>query len=107
MWLFKRKKPEGEDKSSSLPCPGCGSRNTGIIFDEENNHADNVKVWRGLRYFTWKCRDCGREFYGEAPADSDGENLDVYEGPVDEAALKAAEDELKREADEDGDHMCR
>jgi hypothetical protein len=57
---------------------------------------------------TYRCSDCGAEFYGKEPQ---GVNIDriTEDGPVidDEEALRAAEDELRRETEEDDDRMCQ
>jgi len=104
MWLFKRKRMHTEQSKKHLPCPHCRSLNTGMIFDGDSLQADYVKVWRGKRYFSWRCRDCGNEFYGEAPESGSAANYDIDYGPVDEETLKAAEVELKKQADEENDH---
>jgi DNA-directed RNA polymerase subunit RPC12/RpoP len=92
MWLFKRKK--AKELPTALPCPHCGSAQTA---------PKAVKGWRGERYVSYRCAACGRDFYGDEPP----EGLpDPEEGPAieDEDALRKAEEELKRRADEDGDH---
>ena len=93
MSLFKRKK--AKEPLPALPCPHCGSAQTA---------PRTVKGWRGERYVSYRCAACGRDFYaGEPPAGMPGPE----EGPMieDEDALRAAEEELRKRADEDGDHM--
>ncbi|HXY75166.1 MAG TPA: hypothetical protein VEH58_07550 [Dehalococcoidales bacterium] len=107
MKIFRFNKPPDNTKKQNLPCPKCGSKNTGTIVDGDSSQADYVKVWRGKKYFSWKCRDCGHDFYGEAPTENEPQNNDLYLEPIDKAALKAAENELKKQADEDDDHLCR
>jgi hypothetical protein len=62
-----------------------------------------VKVWRGQRSLTYRCLDCGRDFYAAEPLEGISQDAD---DPLidDEEALRAAEDDLKRQIDEDGDH---
>lgn len=57
---------------------------------------------------TYRCFDCGRDFYGEEPqggitdeALADGQAID------DEEALREAEDELKRQVEEEDDRRYK
>jgi hypothetical protein len=57
---------------------------------------------------TYRCLDCGRDFYGDEPQPeiidaliSDDQVID------DEEALREAEEELEREIEEDDDQRCR
>ncbi len=69
---------------------------------------DHIRTWRGQRYVTWKCSDCGRDFYAEEPPQGIPEEaLDDDKMVDDEDALSAAEEEVKREADNEGDHRYR
>ena len=57
---------------------------------------------------TCRCRDCGRDFYADAPGDEVMGEIIENDGMVDdEEALQAAEDELKREMDEHDDRRCK
>lgn len=56
---------------------------------------------------TYRCFDCGLDFYGEEPQErmikevlEDGQVVD------DEEALGVAEEEIKRQVEEDGDRRC-
>jgi hypothetical protein len=107
MWLFKRKKKNLEFRSGP-PCLYCRSTHTKVITIHGSGRPDPVKTWRGQRYWTCRCYDCGRDFYAEEPP----EGLDIEampdDGSVDnEEELQAAEDELKRRIEEDDDRRCR
>ncbi len=99
MWPFKRKKKDRNKQSSGPPCTHCGSTNT-IALSHANNQ---IKAWRGERYVTCRCLDCGRDFYSdevdaaEAQAEAEDRMVD------DEEALRAAEEELRRRTDGEDD----
>ena len=99
MWPFKRKKKDREKQPSGPTCTLCGSTNTIAVSYGD----DLIKAWRGQRYVTCRCRDCGRDFYSdeikaaEAQAAAEDRMID------DEEALHAAEEELKRKTDENDD----
>jgi transcription elongation factor Elf1 len=100
MWPFKRKKKDRAKLPSGPTCIYCGSTNTIAVSTGDNP----IKAWRGQRYVTCKCRDCGRDFYSDeieaAEAQAAAEDIMVD----DEEALRTAEEELKRKTDEDNDH---
>jgi hypothetical protein len=107
MRFFKRKKSNPEKAGFSPPCPNCLSNSTRIISQSRSEGADYVKIWRGQRYLTCRCSDCGKDFYAAEPA----EGLTEESVPGDEIVsdpdeLRAAEEELKREVEEENDHMC-
>ena len=66
-----------------------------------------VKVWRGQRFLTYRCSDCGQDFYGDEPRGRVIKET-LGDDPVidDEEALRAAEEEVKRQTEEDDDHLC-
>jgi hypothetical protein len=104
MWPFKRKKADQRNPPrKNTACSHCGSENTAIAAYSGAAEPDYIKVWRGQRYVKSRCFDCGRTFYSEeckdgSPLDFDpGEEETVY----DEEALRAAEEEVKRQAEED------
>jgi hypothetical protein len=68
----------------------------------------HVKVWRGQRSLTYKCLDCGQNFYAQEPKGGISEE-NLEDGPIidDEEALGAAEKELKRQTEEDDDRRYR
>jgi len=108
MWLFRRKSVKTESLSSSPTCSFCESRNTRLIINHGTGEPDYIKVWRGQRSITYRCLDCGQNFYAKEPQDGiTEENLE--DGPIidDEEAFRAAEEELKRQAEEDNDRTCR
>jgi hypothetical protein len=57
---------------------------------------------------TYRCFDCGLEFYGEELQGGIVEKI-MADGSIidDEEELRAAEDEVRREIEEDGDRRCR
>ncbi|UCD08632.1 MAG: hypothetical protein JSU79_09765 [Dehalococcoidales bacterium] len=69
---------------------------------------DYIRIWRGQRYVTCKCLDCGREFYIEEST-QDVEELILSDDSfiADEDELLAAEEEVKRQADEEDDRRFR
>lgn len=71
---------------------------------EQGNY---IRAWRGQRYVTCRCLDCGKDFYAEEPREGlDIEAITGDETVEDEEALRAAEDELKRQVDEENDRRC-
>jgi hypothetical protein len=108
MWPFKRKKVNREPQYFEPSCSHCRSQHTRIIDYHGSDQPDYTKIWRGQRYITCKCLDCGRDFYIEEPReilinDSVG-NSEIID---DEEELQAAEDALKRQIEEDGDRRCQ
>lgn len=104
MGLFKRWKHELKPGPVGPVCSNCGSTNTTLALFHGYDHPDFVRAWRGQRFVTYKCRDCCREFYVDgSQAEIPDEEPDVY----DPEALREAEEELKRLADEENDHTCR
>jgi hypothetical protein len=79
-----------------------------LIIYHGTNDPSYVKVWRGQRLLTYKCLDCGQNFYTQEPKRGiNEENLE--DGPIvdDEEALRAAEEELKRQTNENDDRRYR
>jgi hypothetical protein len=106
MWPFKRKNAEKNTQWRPL-CQYCKSPNTRIA-SSATEQPDYIRTWRGQRYVTCKCLDCGREFYIEEPA-QDIEEL-VYSDEsfiADKDELLAAEEELKRQTDEEDDRRFK
>jgi hypothetical protein len=101
MGLFKRRKIARKQTSRDVPCSYCASTNTVLSAYHGSDHPDYIRVWRGSRFVTFKCRDCGKEFYVD---ESQVECLDDDAVIYDEEALKEAEEELKREVEEQDDH---
>jgi hypothetical protein len=107
MWLFKRKKNDHKGREGGKICPQCKSSNTRVMAHDLAEHPDYVRTWRGQRYLTCRCDNCGSDFYAEQP---EGQTVEVDPSPdfvEDAEALKAAEDELKKQADEEDDHRFR
>jgi len=53
---------------------------------------------------TYRCFDCGQDFYGEEPLEGIASDT-MAEGPIvdDEEALLAAEEEIRRQVEEERD----
>ena len=103
MWPFKRKNSSKNTRFRPL-CQYCGSTNTKVAVSSGPEQPDFIRTWRGQRYITCICRDCGREFYIEEP-DQDMEEL-LYPDDsfiADEDELLEAEEELRRQTDEEDD----
>ena len=104
MHLFKRNR--AKEPRPGLKCPHCSSTDTVVVSHGEDS-ADHIRTWRGQRYVVCRCRNCGREFYaGEPPEGADAFATDdrIVE---DEEALRAAEEELRRQADEENDRRYK
>ena len=108
MWLFRRKKNIREPQRINPPCSYCGSSNTKLILYQGTDHPNYVKTWRGQRSFAYRCLDCGQDFYGEESQDGIIDKI-LAEGHIidDEEALRAAEEEMERQVEEDDDRRCR
>jgi len=106
MWFFRRKK-QGKEYENHIRCPSCHSINTGAVLYHGTDRPVYVKVWRGVRSFTYRCFDCGHDFYSDIPPEKAGSPLSKDSLIDDEEALHKAEEELYREMDEDNDRMCR
>jgi len=63
-----------------------------------------VRAWRGRRYVTIRCLDCGKDSYAEEPAQGAASLVSEDDPVFNEDELRAAEEELKRQLDEQGDH---
>ena len=105
MWPFKRKKVNRAPESAGPRCTFCGSARIRAVFGAGEEESQ-VKTWRGQRYLTLRCLDCNREFYIDAPEgglpETISENNEIVD---DEAALQAAEDELKKDLENKDDRM--
>jgi DNA-directed RNA polymerase subunit RPC12/RpoP len=102
MWPFKKKKAGPNEKPAGIICVHCGGEDTIIISDTSSESSSPVKVWRGERYVTYKCRSCQRLFYSEEPSGGIANNSSskIIE---DEDQLRNAEEELKRITDNEDD----
>ena len=106
MWPFKSNKPSQNSNSSDLVCPHCKSSATKVVTHHGGGEVASVKVWRGQRYVTCRCLSCGQDFYAEDKGKIVEIELNNDDEIDDVAALQAAEDELKREINENNDRMC-
>ena len=106
MWPFKRNKTTKINNRAGPICSHCNSTNTVGL---PQRHLD-IKIWRGQRYWTWRCLDCERDFYTEVPyevlknkATKDDENELIDN----EEELQVAEDEIRKNIEEEEDRRCR
>ena len=91
-----------------MPCSYCGSTNTIVTSYHGNDHPDYIRVWKGQRFITCKCLNCGQSFYASEPKEGLSEQIQADDSLIyDEDALLAAEEELKRQSDEDDDHTFK
>jgi len=80
--------------------------NTIVITHHGNDQANYIRTWRGQRYLTCQCLDCGQDFYADVPiAQIEAQLIENDRIIDDEEALRQAENELKREIDEQNDHQ--
>ena len=108
MWPFKRKKHEvNAPGPAAVRCSCCGSSRVRVITHHGGAEENYVRVWRGRRYLTCRCTDCGKDIYLEDPADVEINGLIDDDAAVDdEDALLRAEEELKRQIEENDDRRC-
>jgi predicted nucleic-acid-binding Zn-ribbon protein len=108
MWPFRRKQTSKYIQQKP-PCPYCKSNNTKVISSLQATGETNfIKTWRSQRYIPCRCSECGRDFYIEATSQNIVKTLPL-DGSIieDEDELMTAEEELKRQADEENDHRFR
>ncbi len=107
MWPLKRKKSQ-KPRLSSLSCSYCHGNHTVALTPYEGIPANNIKIWRGQRYWICRCLSCGQDFYAEEPPEGLASTVTRDDTLIeDEAELRAAEEEVKRQAEDDGDRRCR
>ena len=108
MWPFKKKAQKEIKKTQVIRCPDCGSENTSIKPSYADGDPDFVKTWRGQRYITFYCRDCKQSFYvEESRCPSPDDLLNSADTVDDEEELREAEEDLKRQIEEEDDHRFR
>lgn len=107
MWFSRRKKITPKPEPPGPACSHCGSTNTRLIVYHGADQPNYVRVWRGQRFLTYRCLDCGRDYYGEEPPEGITNEV-IGEDRIidDEEALRAAEEEIKRQVEEDDDRTC-
>jgi hypothetical protein len=112
MWIFRKKRDRSNRKSEARLCPFCGSPENRVDTSGAAEGVSPVKAWRGERLTAMKCQSCGRVFYAE-PVEGDAYPSATPTGRNgsalidDEEALRAAEEDLKRQTDAEGDRRCR
>jgi hypothetical protein len=112
MWIFRKKRDRSASRTKARLCPFCGSPETRVDTSGASEGVSPVKAWRGERLISMKCLSCGRVFYAEPvegdadpPATPTARNSSALID--DEEALRAAEEELKRQTDADDDRRYR
>jgi hypothetical protein len=84
------------------------STNTVVISYHATERLDHIRTWRGRRYVTCRCSNCGRDFYTEEPQEGLPEEVLSHDRMIDdEDELHAAEEEMRRQADDEGDHRYK
>ncbi len=102
MWPFKKKKDKPQ---AGLYCPYCRSNRVLEITGDNETSLPHITVWRGIRCLSFECRSCARIFYTGESADVHSDMMSTNDVMIeDEEQLKIAENELKKQADIDGDH---
>ncbi len=108
MWPFKHAKTSQQRKHFGPPCSYCMSTNTVVISYHATEWLNHIRTWRSRRYVTCRCADCGRDFYTEEPQEGLPEEVLSNDGMIyDKDELRAAEEEVRREADEEGNHRYK
>ena len=108
MWPFRHKENKKESRRSSPSCSFCRSTNTRLTVYHGKDFPDYVRVWRGQRSLTYRCLDCGLDFYAEEPMEGIVDEIISDDQLVDdEEALREAEREVERQIEEDDDRRCR
>ncbi len=89
-------------------CTSCHGHHTIAVASYNDSPTNNIKIWRGQRCCTYRCLSCGQDFYAEEPPEDLAGTVARDDMLVeDEEQLHEAEDEVKRQAEEDGDRRCR
>src|ERR1035437_4410343 len=107
MWPFRHKKINQNPGLAGYQCPRCKSTHIGVPNIQDSSHADYIKVWKGHRYVTVRCLDCGLDFYNPEPPEGITEDNIIAGGIIDEEELQSAEDKLKQQAEDEDDRRCR
>jgi hypothetical protein len=104
-WPFKNQKKGNPELGRNPACPSCGSRDTRLKVNYGNDQPDYIKTWRGQRFLTYHCENCQTDFSLREPAGGFEIESQIKDQIVDdESALTEAEEDLKRAADDEGDH---
>jgi hypothetical protein len=107
MWPFNRKKKERPEGRKDFPCTFCRSTRTMLMAYHGEEQPNPVRTWRGQRYLTFRCLDCGADFYVEEPRGGLPREVATDENIIDEDELKAAEDALKKQIDSENDRTLK
>ena len=97
MWPFHRKKKNDiTPLFAGIVCPFCGGKDTRPLTGDSG-----IKTWRGQLNVVYRCLECRRQFYVDRVPDETA--FDVDDVVEDEDALCEAEEELRRQMEEDDD----
>jgi len=73
-----------------------------LIVYHGTDHPDYVRSWRGQRVLTYRCLDCGLDFYAEERQEGMIDEMMTDDQVIDdEEALREAEEELEMQIEED------
>ena len=79
-----------------------------ISYNHGTDEPDHIRTWRGQRYVTCRCSDCGQDFYVEEPLQGIEERFLSDDSMIDdEDELHAAEEDLRRQADDEDDRRYK
>jgi hypothetical protein len=107
MWPFKKKKENRKTSGTGPACSFCGSTQT-IVVASPGEGQHGVKIWRGQRYLTCWCLTCGKDFYADERLEGLPSEVLEHDSIVDnEEELRAAEEELKKQTEDDRDRRFR
>jgi len=96
-----------QTSSKSYSCSVCGSHNIQLLVYQGTDQPNYVRVWRGQRVLTYRCLDCGNDFYMDEPPGGITKDMVGEDRLIDdEAALLQAEAELKKQIELDDDRRC-
>jgi hypothetical protein len=103
MWPFRRNKDKEIQQPGFTPtCPYCGSTDTRARSYSKVDQPDYIRVWRGQRYITCKCSDCGRNFYFKEPPHGITEEAILGDRIVEDGdELRSAEEEVRRKTEKE------
>jgi hypothetical protein len=79
-----------------------------VSYSQGVEEPEYIRTWRGQRYITCRCSDCGRDFYAEEPFQGLEETFLSDDSIIDdEDELSAAEENLRRKADDENDRKYK
>jgi hypothetical protein len=108
MWPFRKKKENRKTSGAGPACSFCGSAQTIVVASPGEGQPSYVKTWRGQRYLTCRCLTCGKDFYADEPPEGLPSEVLEHDSIIDdEEELRAAEEELNKQTEDDRDRRFR